>query len=297
MFIEERNQSWNTPYLFNGKELDEETGLYYYGARYYNPRESVWLSTDPLAEKYPNVSPYAYVSNNPVNAIDPDGKRIYFVAGAGNDVDGWNYVNRFNKIWTSLGLKNFRRVNVSHGKTGDINFVNKYRNKRSFWTHGEFSGPNEHRASDDKQYQRALKGIINDLKKNPLPEGEQLNLAGYSYGAVMQAQLAIGLVEKGYKVDNLILIGSPTSDNNDLMKTLKGYEAEGKIGKIIRHDIKGDYLSNPKNEWEFIKGGAQSLQGIGEGDDAPHFDLARPGKEADSKIEKLGKTLQNNGVE
>ncbi|WP_181042811.1 hypothetical protein [Apibacter adventoris] len=33
MFIEERNQSWNTPYLFNGKELDEETGLYYYGER------------------------------------------------------------------------------------------------------------------------------------------------------------------------------------------------------------------------------------------------------------------------
>ncbi|PQL89472.1 hypothetical protein C4S77_12585 [Apibacter adventoris] len=60
VFIEERNQSWNTPYLFNCKELDEETGLYYYGARYYNPRESVWLSTDPLAEKYPNISPYAY---------------------------------------------------------------------------------------------------------------------------------------------------------------------------------------------------------------------------------------------
>ncbi|WP_260210109.1 RHS repeat-associated core domain-containing protein [Apibacter adventoris] len=41
---------WNTPYLFNGKELDEETGLYYYGTRYYNPRESVWLSTDPLSD-------------------------------------------------------------------------------------------------------------------------------------------------------------------------------------------------------------------------------------------------------
>ena len=33
VFIEERNGTWNTPYLFNGKELDEETGLYYYGAR------------------------------------------------------------------------------------------------------------------------------------------------------------------------------------------------------------------------------------------------------------------------
>ncbi|WP_303850146.1 RHS repeat-associated core domain-containing protein [Apibacter mensalis] len=73
VFIEERNNSWNTPYLFNGKELDEETGLYYYGARYYNPRESVWLSVDPLAEKYPNVSPYAYTFQNPINYTDPTG--------------------------------------------------------------------------------------------------------------------------------------------------------------------------------------------------------------------------------
>ena len=73
VFIEERNNSWNTPYLFNGKKLDEETGLYYYGARYYNPRESVWLSVDPLAELAPNMSPYRYAFNNPTNFIDPYG--------------------------------------------------------------------------------------------------------------------------------------------------------------------------------------------------------------------------------
>lgn len=65
---------YNSPYKFNGKELDEETGLYYYGARYYSPRESIWLSVDPLAEKFPNVSPYVYCFNDPVNVIDPDGR-------------------------------------------------------------------------------------------------------------------------------------------------------------------------------------------------------------------------------
>ncbi len=74
VFIEERNNTWNTPYLFNGKELDEETGLYYYGARYYNPRISLWYGVDPLAEKYPNISPYAYCANNPVKYVDPDGR-------------------------------------------------------------------------------------------------------------------------------------------------------------------------------------------------------------------------------
>jgi RHS repeat-associated protein len=56
VFIEERNNTWNTPYLFNAKELDEETGLYYYGARYYDSRVSVWLGIDPMGEKYPDMS-------------------------------------------------------------------------------------------------------------------------------------------------------------------------------------------------------------------------------------------------
>lgn len=74
VFIEEKNSTWNTPYKFNGKELDEETGLYYYGARYMDPRTSVWISVDPLAERMPWNSPYVYCSNNPVNKIDPDGR-------------------------------------------------------------------------------------------------------------------------------------------------------------------------------------------------------------------------------
>ncbi|MXO33505.1 type IV secretion protein Rhs [Apibacter sp. B3889] len=95
VFIEERNNSWNTPYLFNGKELDEETGLYYYGARYYNPRESIWLSADPLSGYNPNnetehyidgqhnggvynsfnLNTYGYCYQNPVLLVDPNGKQ------------------------------------------------------------------------------------------------------------------------------------------------------------------------------------------------------------------------------
>ncbi|MAQ40791.1 RHS repeat-associated core domain-containing protein [Mesonia oceanica] len=61
------------PYKFNGKELDQETGNYYYGARYYDPKWSVWLSVDPMAEKYPGWSPYNYTLQNPVNFTDPTG--------------------------------------------------------------------------------------------------------------------------------------------------------------------------------------------------------------------------------
>ena len=74
VFIEERNGTWNTPYLFNGKELDEETGLYYYGARYLNPTNCMWLSVDPLFEKYVGMSPYNYCAGNPVKLVDVDGR-------------------------------------------------------------------------------------------------------------------------------------------------------------------------------------------------------------------------------
>lgn len=73
VFIEERNNTWNTPYLFNAKEFDEETGMYYYGARYYEPRLSLWMSCDPLQEKNPNMCSYVYCINNPTRYIDPTG--------------------------------------------------------------------------------------------------------------------------------------------------------------------------------------------------------------------------------
>gem|GEM_PF-4390698 len=65
-------------YKYCGKERDEETGLYYYGARYYTGWIGRWISTDPLKEKYLNLSPYNYCANNPVMFVDPDGRCLVF---------------------------------------------------------------------------------------------------------------------------------------------------------------------------------------------------------------------------
>ena len=81
VFVEERNNIWNTPYLFNAKEFDEETGLYYYGARYYEPRLCLWISVDIEQENHPNISTYTYCLNNPIIFIDPDGKGIWTKIG------------------------------------------------------------------------------------------------------------------------------------------------------------------------------------------------------------------------
>ena len=59
-----------------------DTGNHYYGARYYNSNLSIWLSVDPLADKYPSYSPYNFVLNNPVSYQDPNG--MWVEDGDGN---------------------------------------------------------------------------------------------------------------------------------------------------------------------------------------------------------------------
>ncbi len=88
LLVDEHSSSADLPYKFNGKELDEETGLYYYGARYMNPLTSMWYGVDPLAEKYPNVSAFVYCMGNPVRLIDPNG------------LDGEYYMN-YQGFWSS----------------------------------------------------------------------------------------------------------------------------------------------------------------------------------------------------
>ncbi len=62
---------------FTGKERDEETGYGYFGARYMDHElMTMWLSVDPMSDKYPSISPYAYCAWNPVKLVDPDGEEI-----------------------------------------------------------------------------------------------------------------------------------------------------------------------------------------------------------------------------
>ena len=131
VFIEERNNVWNTPYLFNAKELDEETGMYYYGARYYEPRLSLWISTDPMQEKTPGCTSYAYCSNKPIIATDPDGNWAFLIplvkgvvggvidisaqisVGMANDM---TFSEAFDNVdWTSVGAATVLSATLSPG--------------------------------------------------------------------------------------------------------------------------------------------------------------------------------------
>lgn len=111
-------------HLFSGKEFDNkfQMNTYNFGARELNVDIPIWRTVDPLAEKYPGVSPYVYCLNNPINSIDPDGREaitlgvlvVKGLIGAGIDISIQMTANRtlFNQSfgqafrnidWTSAG--------------------------------------------------------------------------------------------------------------------------------------------------------------------------------------------------
>ena len=126
VFIEERNNTWNTPYLFNAKEFDEETGMYYYGARYYEPRLSLWMSTDPLQEKYPNINTYCYTINNPIIFIDPDGKDWFKYQAKNEKTATWHYHKGSSAIYIGTDGK---KHTSNNGFEYLAMFTKTYKNK------------------------------------------------------------------------------------------------------------------------------------------------------------------------
>ena len=75
----------NSSFTFSAKERDSETGLSYFGSRYYSSDLSIWLSVDPMSDKYASLSPYVYCADNPVKLVDPNGEEV------DDNLDKWKY--------------------------------------------------------------------------------------------------------------------------------------------------------------------------------------------------------------
>ena len=111
LLVDEHSSTKEMPYKFNGKELNEETGLYYYGARYMNPRTSLWYGVDPLAEKYANITGYNYCLNNPIKLIDPDGRDSYYTK------DGTYVFTNTARTDNIYIISNYKIIGGSRNKT------------------------------------------------------------------------------------------------------------------------------------------------------------------------------------
>lgn len=123
VFIEERKTEQDRfTFLYNGKELDPMTNLYYYGARYYDPELGIFLSVDPLAEDELNISfnPYHYTANNPVRFIDPTG--MIWEDAEGNELTGEQhkgvktYIFYDPKDFKKQAMKQYKRATEEDGE-------------------------------------------------------------------------------------------------------------------------------------------------------------------------------------
>ncbi len=84
------------PYQYGGKEWQNNTQVYDFHARQYNPALGRWFNPDPLMEKFSGVSPYNYCYNNPINVIDPDGMNSVLPEKP------WNWNENVHGTWGTM---------------------------------------------------------------------------------------------------------------------------------------------------------------------------------------------------
>ncbi len=215
VFIEERNSTWNTPYLFNGKEFDEETGLYYYGARYYDARLSLWMSVDPISNYDPlnsenyldgehnggvrnhyNLNPYIYCYQNPVKLSDPDGKQVIAVHGTFSS----------NKTWQDkAGINRY-----THKTFGNNSYKYGFN-----WSGGNYASMRTTAAKELIQY------AIN--VRRTLSNKEPLTIVEHSHGGNVGIE-AINMMVNMPEFDgiqiNLLTINTPVRNDYQLSKKI-----------------------------------------------------------------------------
>ncbi len=144
------------------------------------------MSVDPLAEKYPAWSPFSYTGNNPINAIDPDGKKIIFIngkIGGGSPPAGEPYWNGKNSSFVK-GAKSYYNDNKTHFTSKDYGLLSSAKQ----------------RSKDGYAYAKAnFAALTGDLA-----DGETFKLVTHSMGAAYGEGIAKYLQEKGFTVESIV---------------------------------------------------------------------------------------------
>ncbi|MGP1500518.1 MAG: RHS repeat domain-containing protein [Bergeyella cardium] len=237
ILFDEHNTEHTMPYLFNGKELDQETNLTYFGARYLDMKTSLWLNTDPLSGYNPtfehehyidgqhnsgvfnpmNLNTYGYTYQNPVAFIDPNGKQAYFIHGTTSSSARWN---NEKLVKTLLKITN-----------------NKHYNRKFNWDAPIYNYQKMRKSAAVKLAQYVMKHRV---------KGEEITLIGHSHGNNVSIQAAKLIYDKTKQKVNILSIAPP---------------AYNKAGDPENPETQKEYINDHINLWNKLDSVSGDLAG------------------------------------
>jgi RHS repeat-associated protein len=195
---------------YTGKERDAETGLDYFGARYYLGAIGRWGGVDALTDQYPSWSPYTYVLNSPLRLVDPRGLDTWAVHGTYSSASsGWcppsqescSAGESYAALWQEF-LEDDGDLHLF--EWGDPNII-----------FPDLEKDNNHHVSRVEAAIRLVLEILQAYNENP---EMAINIIGHSHGGNVAIIAANILYEVyGIQLDNLVVLGTPQRDEYSLI--------------------------------------------------------------------------------
>lgn len=203
-------------YRYNGKEAQAFLNNPYldYGARQYDSDGAVWLGTDRLSELYYHIGSYAYCANNPINAIDADGRLIIFVGGfepnrsvtsaiIGTMMLSNSLPSQMKAVMMASAAPNRDFSKKDYYDWGSVNelYIDTYNDQNALYTQGRTTLPG---SSASKRYNMGLEAgrkLVQQILAGEveLTDDETIKLVGHSQGAAYAAGIAQALIDAGYQ--------------------------------------------------------------------------------------------------
>jgi RHS repeat-associated protein len=189
-FFGESTNADTQRYKYNDKEFDEMHGphWYDYGARHYDPAIMRFTTMDPMCEKYYHLSPYAYCGNNPVNAVDDEGKKTIFVNGLQKfgSLSGTDYWGGEKGAFVYGAKKFFKDVSTPY-------FVNY-----------DYALNSENVMSIDALYNQGYnyaKEKYSEITADISKESDVLHFVSHSMGSAFSEGMMTYLSQRGWTID------------------------------------------------------------------------------------------------